>query len=433
MVKTLNDILASQGVPPENFPKNEFCPLPPIDLSQTGLNTVLLEDLICKLLVQHGLLRGTQIAEKVCLSLHILNDLLYDMKKRLLLSYNSSVGVGDFIYSLTEKGRQQALIARELTAYVGPAPVLYEEYLECVEQQSIKGENPGIDDLRQALDGLVLPDEFYTLLGPAINSGRGVFLYGKPGNGKTEVAMRISNCFEETIYIPKTLLIEGHLVKLYDPQCHKIIREGNGSDTASFDNRWVKIERPAVIVGGEMEMSSLEIGYNQATRVCEASLQMKGNCGVFVVDDFGRQRVGPEQLLNRWILPLEKRIDFLTLPDGTKFKVPFDALLIFCTNIDPTALLDEAFLRRIPYKICMHDPSEDEFREIFRAATAKYKIRYSEKRTDYLLMNHFRGIRTMRGCHAKDILDQLVNIALFENKEPKMGVRELDRSVELYF
>ena len=430
MVKTIEDILSSEGIVPKKSEAVGFYPLPPDDLAQTGLNSVLIEDLICKLLLQHGLLSGKKIADFLCIPLLVFSDLLYDMKKRLLVTYHNTAGVNDFVYALSEKGRHQALTARESSAYIGAAPVQYKEYLQSINQQSLKNEQPSLKDIQRALDGLILSDDFYSLLGPAINSGRGLFLYGKPGNGKTEVAMRLASCFQESVFIPKTLLIEGQLVKLYDPQCHNIIEnEENGA----FDQRWIRIARPAVTVGGEMDMSSLEIGYNSQTKVCEASLQMKGNSGVFVIDDFGRQKVSPEQLLNRWILPLEKRIDYLTLPSGTKFQVPFDALLVFCTNLDPVGLLDEAFLRRIPYKICMTDPSEEEFRTIFQEAAAKYKIPYSEKMADYLLVKHFRGVRTMRGCHPRDILRQLVNIALFEDREPQMKIKDIDTAVQLYF
>jgi hypothetical protein len=431
MARTLEEILSEKNGQPEHEDDKQFFPNPPADLAETGLNAILIEDLICKLLLQHGLLSGKELAQKLCLPLKIFEDLLYDMKQRLILVYQSTAGVNDFTYALSEKGRQKGLLAREFSAYIGPAPVVYYDYLRSVERQSIQNERPGIQEVQRALDGLVLPEDFCSLLGPAINSGRGVFLYGEPGNGKTEVAMRIARCFQETIFIPKTLLIEGELVKLNDPQWHVPAEEAEGAEAC--DRRWLRIERPAVVVGGEMDMASLEIGYNAQTKVCEASLQMKGNCGVFAVDDFGRQKVGPEQLLNRWILPLEKRIDYLTLPSGGKFQVPFNALLVFCTNIDPVKLLDEAFLRRIPYKIQMQDPTEEAFLAILQSSAAHYGIEYSPEMAEYLLASHFRGIRPMRGCHPRDILQQLVNISLFTKIIPKMRKNDLDRSVELYF
>jgi AAA+ superfamily predicted ATPase len=279
----------------------------------------------------------------------------------------------------------------------------------------------------------VLPENIFDQLGPAINSRRGLFLYGSPGNGKTEVATRIAQCFHSYVYIPKTLIAEGQLIQLYDPQCHTIIEINSDDGHKNSDRRWAKIERPAVVVGGEMDLASLEIGYNIQTKISEASLQMKGNSGIFVIDDFGRQRVGPETLLNRWILPLEKQIDYLTLTSGNKIRVPFNALLVFCSNIDPGKLLDEAFLRRIPYKIQMGDPSEENFIKIFETAAAQFNIQYDKSCLVYMIGKHFRGVRPLRGCHPRDILQQLVNIAIYEDRPPKMTNTDLDRSVELYF
>lgn len=432
MARTIDDILALQENSSAEVENDRFHPLPPADLERTGLNPLLIEDLICKTLLQQGTLSGRELAEALCLPLKIFEELLYELKRNLILAFHSTAGVTDFIYGLTEKGREKALLAREVSAYVGPAPVLYDEYLTSVAKQSIDNEQPDKSDIERALAGLVLADEFFDLLGPAINSGKGIFLYGEPGNGKTEVATRIAKCFTDTVFIPKTLLIEGHLVRLYDPQCHSIAEESNKETEPAYDRRWLKIRRPAVVVGGEMDLASLEIGYNTQTRVCEASLQMKGNCGIFVIDDFGRQKVGPEQILNRWILPLEKHIDYLTLPTGNKFEVPFNALLVFCTNIDPGRLMDEAFLRRLPYKIKVEDPTEQAFLAILREAATKDNLEYAPEMAEHLLSRHFRNIRPMRGCYPRDIIKQLVNIARYERRKPAMQRDDLDRAARLY-
>lgn len=433
MAKTIENILAEKGVLEVPADIAAFYPLVPDTIEQTGLNTVLIEDLICKALLQHGLLTGKKLAEIICLPLPIFSDLLYELKNRLLVIYQSTAGINDFVYALSEKGKEKALTARASSAYTGSAPVPYAEYLTSIDQQALSNESPNLTNIKLALAGLVLSDKFYSLLGPAVNSGRGLFLYGKPGNGKTEIAMRVASCFQEHVFIPKTLFIEGELVKLYDPQCHQVAHPQEADEIVLYDKRWIRIKRPAVVVGGEMDMSSLELGYNPHTKVCEASLQMKGNSGVFVVDDFGRQKVSPEELLNRWILPLEKRIDYLTLPNGTKFQVPFDSLLIFCTNLDPTGLMDEAFLRRIPYKIEVVDPTEEQFNKILREAAEQYRIPYSAEMANYIIDRHFKGKRPMRGCHPRDILRQLKNIALFEGREPQMQEQDIDTAVSLYF
>lgn len=286
--------------------EQKFKPLVPENLSQTGLNEKLIEDLIFKLLLSQGVMTGRQIANEICLHFKIIQPILSGLKKQLYIAYKSSAGINDFNYILTEMGRTKANITVESSAYIGSAPVPFTEYVKSVQSQSILKENPGVEDLQHAFHDLILePAVFYTL-GPAINSGRGVFLYGSPGNGKTSIAKRVHKCFKDSIFIPKTLLISGELLKFYDPQWHK----ASDDKELNYDRRWIKIKRPAVIVGGEMDLDSLGIKYNPQTKISEAPLQMKANCGTFVVDDFGRQRISPIDLLNRWILPLEKRIDF---------------------------------------------------------------------------------------------------------------------------
>ncbi len=431
MTRTLSEILTPKSEKTGVNVSGQFLPIPPKTLEQTGLNQIFVEDLICKILLSRGSLSGREIATTIGLPLSIFSDLLYDLKQRLILAYQSTSGVSDFDYILTETGRQKALLAREQSNYIGTAPVQFNEYMVSIEKQSIRNEQPGPEQLKGAFKGLVLPDHFIEALGPAVNSGRGLFLYGDPGNGKTEVAIRIAKCFTDAVYIPKTIIVEGELIQLYDPQFHNLVETDNEQEDS--DQRWLKIERPAVVVGGEMDMNSLEIGYNEKTKICEASLQLKGNSGVFVVDDFGRQRVSPEEMLNRWILPLEKRIDYLTLPSGNKIEVPFNALLVFCSNLDPGQILDEALLRRIPYKICMQDPSEEDFITILKEATERFKIPYDKSCVDYLMEKYFRGVRPMRSCHPRDILQQLVNIALYENRPPLMTKTDLDKSIDLYF
>jgi predicted ATPase with chaperone activity len=413
----------------KDLSERKFYPSMPEDLNQTGLNEKLIENLIFKLLLSRGVLTGRQIADEICLHFSIIEPILSDLKKQLFLSYRSDAGINDFAYILTEQGRAKALVALESSAYVGAAPVPFSEYLKSVEKQSIQKENPGVEELKDAFHDLMLEKYVFYTLGPAINSGRGVFLYGAPGNGKTSIAKRVHKCFKDAIYIPKTLLISGELLKFYDPQWHK-----NSDDNGlKYDRRWIKIERPAVIVGGEMDLDSLGIKYNPQTKISEAPLQMKANCGTFVVDDFGRQRISPIDLLNRWILPLEKRIDFLTLSNGIKFQVPFDELLIFCTNIDPKDLLDEAFLRRIPYKVKLKDPSEEKFRHIMKFMAPKYDIEYDDDAVDYLIDNYFRGKRPFRSCHPRDILEQIVNASAYQRTQPKFTKELIKLAAFNYF
>ncbi len=410
-----------------------FKPPVPKKLEDTGLNEVLVEDLIFKVLLSKGVMSGREIAVDLALPFALLDPMLADLKNRLFLSHKSTTGMGDFLYALTDHGREKALMAMEFSAYVGAAPVRFEDYLKSVAAQSIRREHPGEEELLEAFSDLLLSPELFKTIGPAVNSGRGLFLYGAPGNGKTSIAERICKCFRDDIYIPRTLLIDGQLVKLYDPQCHEEMKPDLESLIPQFDQRWVYIKRPVVVVGGELTMDALEIKYNELIKVSEAPLQLKANCGVFLIDDFGRQRVHHTELLNRWIVPLEKRIDYLTLPNGKKIEVPFDELILFSTNLDPKDLVDDAFLRRIPYKIHVADPVEEDFKALMKFMAPRYGIEFDETMFEYLMSTHYRGRRPFRACQARDILEQIVNACTYHRTEPKMTKEYLDHACHNYF
>jgi predicted ATPase with chaperone activity len=274
-------------------------------------------------------------------------------------------------------------------------------------------------------------------LGPAINSGAGLFLYGAPGNGKTTLAERITLCFGQNLWIPKALIVEGEIIKLFDQAHHtpvtpakqKLLRHD------SQDSRWVLVRRPTVVVGGELTMDSLEIRHNPRTHVSEAPLQMKSNCGTLLIDDFGRQRMNHVELLNRWIVPLEKRHDYLTLASGKKIQIPFDQLIIFSTNLDPTKeLRDEAFLRRIPYKIHVPDPDEEEFHRLFELAAPSVGCIYDRSAVEHLLQKHYRPIhRPLRRCHPRDLLLQIHNYCAYNDLPMDMCADNFDKVVANYF
>lgn len=411
----------------------EFKPLVPRSLADTGLNEILVEDLIYKTLFSNGVMPGRALAAFLCLPFGLIEPMLADLKNRMLVAHKATTGVGDFLYALTDQGREKGLVAMEYSAYVGPAPVPMADYIDSVMAQSIRREQPGEADLRQAFSDLLLPAQVFDILGPAVNSGRGLFLYGAPGNGKTSIAERICRCFSGVVYLPKTLLMDGQLVKLYDPQCHEAVTPSDESLLAQYDTRWEKIYRPVVVVGGELTMESLEIKFNPLLKISEAPLQLKANCGVFLIDDLGRQRMSHEELLNRWIVPLEKRIDFLTLPNGKKIDVPFDELILFSTNLDPAQLVDDAFLRRIPYKIHVADPDEAAFAELLRFTAPRYGITFDEAAFEHLVTTHYRGKRPFRACQARDLLEQIVNAAAYARTAPVMSPASLDAACRNYF
>jgi predicted ATPase with chaperone activity len=276
------------------------------------------------------------------------------------------------------------------------------------------------------------------LLGPAINSGRGLFLYGYPGNGKSSIAERVTRCFGTTVWIPKVIYVEGQILKLLDMAAHEpveIERSVGLLDESDFDRRWIQIRRPTIVTGGELRMDDLEIHYDPITKVSEAPLQLKSNLGTFLIDDFGRQRMQPVELLNRWIVPLEKRYDFLSLSNGKKIRVPFDQLIIFSTNLDPRQLVDEAFLRRIPYKIEAKDPTEEAFRKMIAVLAAKLGFHEVDTRAvDYLISQHYqRPGRPFRCCHPRDLLLQVRNLCVYKNLPLELTPENFDFAVINYF
>lgn len=408
----------------------ELYPPIPQTLEETGLPIVLLEDLLLKLLLSKGVMTGRDMADEICIPFKIIAPILADLKNRMFVAHRTTAALGDFYYTLSDTGKQAAMRAKEHSAYVGPAPVPFDEYVQSVLAQSIRHEVPTVEALKRAYSDIVIDDDLLNTIGPAVNSGRGIFLFGEPGNGKTTIAERIRNCFGEDIYIPKTLWIEGELVMLFDPQSHEPVDTG---PEAKHDQRWIKIKRPFVMVGGELTLDSLDICYNDLLHISEAPLQMKANGGIFLIDDFGRQRCDHKDLLNRWIVPLEKRYDFLVLSNGKKIQVPFDELILFSTNLNPQDLVDDAFLRRIPYKIEIQSPDETQFKKLFVFQCQRDEIPFDEAAYQYLLEHHYKGKRGFRACHPRDLLDQLKNAAAFWNTQPRMTPELLDMACKNYF
>jgi predicted ATPase with chaperone activity len=263
-----------------------------------------------------------------------------------------------------------------------------------------------------------------------------MFLYGAPGNGKSTLAQRMTACFGQEIWIPHAIIDSGQIIKLYDPSYHHSISRRNQGivKNSEYDRRWIKVRRPTVVVGGELTMDSLEIRYDARTNVSEAPLQLKSNCGCLLIDDFGRQQVAPRELLNRWIIPLESRHDFLTLSSGKKIQVPFDQLIIFSTNLEPDELVDEAFMRRIPYKIEVGDPNEDEFHELFRIYGDEFGCSYDPAAVNHLLEKHyFPQGRAMRRCHPRDLMKQVRSYCAYHDLPVEMLAEHFDRVVSTYF
>lgn len=407
-----------------------FFPDPPESMLELGVPDVFVENLILKWVLAKGSIPGQQLAYCLGIPFNLLDDKLYSMKKRLLLQINGSTGIQDFNYELTDEGKAKAIAARNESSYIGPLPVSLPDYLNSVKRQSIRVESPTEQRLNEAFSDILIPDDLMDTLGPAVCSGKGLFLYGLPGNGKTTIAERIAHAYQMNIYIPKVLFIDGQVIKLYDAQCHKL---GETPRDLSMDMRWVCIQRPAIVVGGELEMSSLDVKFNPTLNISEAPLQLKANGGVFLIDDFGRQQIPPEALLNRWIIPLEKQIDYLTLSSGQKIEVPFDTFIIFSTNLDPADLVDEAFLRRIPYKVNVPDPSPEMFKSLFEMMAKKLNIPFDEGAYQYLVEQHYHGKRPFRACQPRDLLLQVMNRAQYQSVTPLMTPQAFDAACQTYF
>ena len=420
----------------ETAEDEKFRPKAPDTLEQSGLNREEIESLILKYLYTRGVASGRQVCLQIKLPYQIVEPIIRDLKFDHLLSLSGTAEAGDFEYSITDTGRDRARAMAAECSYCGAAPVPLKDYLVAMAAQSIAKQQVSVEHLHDAFADLIMNKKMLDTLGPAINSGRGMFLFGEPGNGKTSIAERITRCFGSVIWIPRALGIDGEIIRLFDPGMHEEIASDKEGlfDLSGVDPRWVQIVRPTIVAGGELTMAELEVTQNKITKICEAPLQLKSNCGTFVIDDFGRQRMPVSELLNRWIVPLEKRYDFLNMPSGKKIQVPFDQLIIFSTNLEPKQLVDGAFLRRIPYKIQVPDPTETEFHKILSIVCPHYGFEYEREAVEYLLATHYRPVnRPLRSCQPRDLVLQVRNYCTYHKLPKKLSREAFDFAVSNYF
>jgi predicted ATPase with chaperone activity len=407
-------------------------PPEPQKVADTGLSESFLNELCLKHIYYGGALEGIEIGEALHLDYRIVTTLIDWLKAQELVTTRGGSGAfggAKLRYGTTERGSRVAaeVIARD--NYRGPAPVPFAHYSQQVGRQRLADVALPPEALARAFEGLVLPPDMMRLLGPAISSARSVFLYGPPGNGKTSMAERIIRALRGRIFVPHALLIDGEVVRVFDEQYHS--EEPLG---ARYDRRWVYSRRPAVVAGGELTLDMLELTLSPYVTYYEAPFQLKATSGVLFIDDFGRQRCDAAALLNRWTQALENQQDFLTFRSGHKARVPFDALVVFSTNLDPKALTDEAFLRRIRYKIAVPDPTEGAFKEIFQRECARQGIAYNGAAVDHLLKTHYRPRkRPLRACHPRDLVQQMVDLRQFSGEAPAFDAAAMDRAAGLYF
>ena len=417
-------------------PKN-FVPLEPSTLQETRLGEALVESLILKTLQNVGTASGRRIADQVKLPFGVVNEMLHNLKSQLLVAHKAAAAMSDYEYELSQAGFERARRFTEQCTYFGAAPVALEDYLTSIEKQSIRKIRPRMPQLRTAFQDLLLSSEMLSQVGQAVNAGRGLFLYGPPGNGKSSIAERVMQCASEAIWIPRTISVGREIIRLYDPATHEALPlddEGMLLSSSQIDGRWIRIRRPTVVVGGELTLDQLEISYNSQTGVNEAPLQLKSNCGALVVDDLGRQRVSVMELLNRWIIPLEKGVDYLALASGRQIRIPFDQLIVFATNLEPKELVDEAFLRRIPYKIEVVDPTVEQFHDLFKENAPSYGFEASDSVLEHLVLSHFAAKqRPLRFCFVRDILEQAKNYCEFHERPMELTEETIDIATKNYF
>ncbi len=427
--------------------KDVFIPPNINRIEDTGLSSLWLQDLALKILYFQGYLTGFKVAEEIALPFAgVIDQILEALKREKFVEVKSSqmgLGEGAYQYAITGAGIARAREALERSQYAGPAPVPLSVYNESIRRQSRTRTNITHRVVRQGLSHLVLSEKTLHRIGPAVNSGTSIFIYGPPGNGKTSIARSIGDMIlRESMYIPYAVFIDGQVVKIYDSVNLKLApgneprsgATGSLKSTARKDPRWLKIHRPFIVTGGELTLAGLDLVFDDVNKFYEAPFQVKANGGILLIDDFGRQLVRPRDLLNRWIVPLENRIDYLTLHTGRKVEVPFDVLVVFSTNLPPKDLVDEAFLRRLRHKIEINDPNFEEYREIFRRVAEIKGITFNNQGLAYLLQDwYIKPGRKLRASHPRDLCDQILDIAHYLSLEPALTKELIDAAAEAYF
>jgi len=419
-------------------------PQPLASLEDTGLTKLALADHVLKILYFGGDLTGSEVSERIRLPFASVLDPVFEFLKRekfIEVRGGASGGFNEsqYRYVISIKGVEKAQEALGRSQYAGPCPVPLAIYIESVREQNKERPSVTSTTLKTVMENLVVSEDMLSKVGPAVNSGRSIFLYGPPGNGKTTISERVGRMvLGQDMWIPHAIDVDGQVIQMYDSINHELSKDQDKLKYGTgmmADPRWVNIKRPMIMVGGELTLQSLDLTYDSTNKFYEAPYQMKANGGMFLIDDFGRQQVRAVDLLNRWIVPLEKRVDFLTLNNGRKIEIPFNVLIVFSTNLDPKDLVDEAFLRRIRHKIEVGNPDMEQFSEIFRIVAKVKRIPFDENGLKYLIKKWFIDMdRDFRMVHPRDILAQMVDIAGYLDVAPSMSNRELiDRAAASYF
>ncbi len=450
---TLTDEVTLLGDAPPSDDEDElpinasaYTPRVPARWEDLGLDLPFVFEMVLRTIYARGQMTGGELANELAAPFSVMNPVFLSMRKQMLIdivAQRGNSGDAGFVYEIKPpKGTAALQDAIEKTSYVGPLPVPFADYVESVLAQTIKKLVVTRRTIRKAFEDLIITEDAFNEIGPAINSAQSIFFFGYPGNGKTSVAERITRLIGDSIHVPYAIEANGQIIKVFDPIQHTVVaEEGQQDEGEAFvkrathsDPRYVRIKRPTIVVGGELTLPMLDLKYNTAGKFYEAPLQMKANGGIFMIDDFGRQQVRAMDLLNRWIVPLEKKYDYLNTVTGTKVEVPFDQILIFSTNLDPNQLADEAFLRRIKFKIEIRDPDESQYRRIWELVCKGRRVEHDERGVDYLIHKWYKPKnRPFRMCQPRDILDQMMSIAKYNMERVNFSPDLIDAACATYF
>ncbi len=412
---------------------DRFVPPVPRSLTDTGMPNSLIEQLILKILYFKGDVMGGDLCRAMGLNFSLVEAMIDGFKFKQLVQVKSSLGFGPVsaLLSLTQQGREVARDYLNTNQYVGPTPVSIDQYRDAVQAQRMPPNWLTLDRLKQAYSRMVTTDAMLDQIGPAVSSGKSFLIYGQPGNGKTYIAEALSNIQSSDIYVPYALECQGNIVQLYDPIYHRpVIESETASDSdVQYDGRWARCHRPFIASGGELSLSMLDLSYNSVSKIYDAPFQLKANNGIYLVDDFGRQKATSAEILNRWIIPMERRIDYLSFSNGGKMTIPFETFLIFSTNLTPDKLGDEAFLRRIQYKMLLRSPALEEFRVIFCDFCQAQGLSAPPALVDAFISKHYlKTGKQFRRCHPRDVISQAIDFMNFKRLPFELTEDVLDQA-----
>ncbi len=414
----------------------KFFPSQPRSIADTGLSQTMVEELVLKALFFSGELRGSELAGRIRLPQVIVDETIEGLRKSKYVDLKGGAGMGvgksGMIYTLTSFATDLLRQILDRNRYNGPAPVRMEDWFEAVTAQTVRGMRVNRAKMQERFGDLTVKDQVFDGLGPAINSGKAVFFYGPPGNGKTALCQALVQCYDGDIWVPHALLVDDFIIRVFDSTLHSPLPDDpNGP---ANDARWVRCRRPLVVVGGELTLETLDLIYSPDVKYYEAPFQLKATNGMLLIDDFGRQKVSPIDLLNRWIVPLESEVDYLTMHTGKKLQVPFNVFVAFSTNLDPADLVDDAFLRRVRYKLEVKPPDEEQFHAIWETVCRKRNVAYEPEVIDWLIDAHYKpNNRVFAACQPRDLLDQVFDIAHYRGETPSLSPDLLEAAVKNYF